>query len=49
MTASQTARYRETFNILGSKESIHALPSFREKSEKGKEGSHGQLWDIFIL
>ena len=49
MTASQTARYRETFNIPGSKESIHALPSFREESEKGKEGSHGQLLDIFIL
>ena len=37
MAASQTARNRETFNILGSKESIHALPSFKEESEKGKE------------
>nr|POE84888.1 hypothetical protein CFP56_61293 [Quercus suber] len=41
MTASQTARYRETFNILGSQELVHAPPSFRGQSEKGKEGSRG--------
>ena len=41
MAASHTARCRETFNILGSQESIHALLSFRGESEKGKEGSHG--------
>ena len=41
MAASQTARYRETFNILGSQESIHAPPSFRGQSKKGKEGSRG--------
>nr|POF07271.1 hypothetical protein CFP56_46968 [Quercus suber] len=41
MAASQTARYRETFNILGSQKSVHAPPSFRGQSEKGKKGSHG--------
>ena len=41
MAASQTARYRETFNILGSQESVRAPPSLRGQSEKGKEGSRG--------
>ena len=41
IAASQTARYRETFNILGSQELVHAPPSFRGQSEKGKEGSCG--------
>ena len=41
MAANQTARYRETFNILGSQELVHAPPSFRGQSEKGKEGSCG--------
>nr|POE46009.1 hypothetical protein CFP56_36020 [Quercus suber] len=41
MAASQIARYRETFNILDSQESVHAPPSFRGQSEKGQKGSHG--------
>nr|POE70302.1 hypothetical protein CFP56_49646 [Quercus suber] len=41
MAASQTARYRETFNILGSQESVDAPPSFRRESENGKKGSRG--------
>ncbi|XP_075641289.1 uncharacterized protein LOC142612996 isoform X2 [Castanea sativa] len=41
MAASQTARYRETFNILGSQESIDAPPSLWGESENGKKGSRG--------
>ena len=41
MAASQIARYREIFNIVGSQESVYAPPSFRGQSEKGKKGSHG--------
>ena len=40
MVASQIARHRATFNILGSQESVHTPPSFRGESENGKKGSH---------